>query len=602
MTPPPAPATLRTRQRPFRCSRRCPSSSRVCPPQGHKARGGGAARGRPTRSRSRSSARSLIGREAAAHDRQPPTRSRRSGSPTSCPWFAPGLRVALLPDWETLPYDPFSPHQDLVSERLATLYRVSRGECDVLVVAATTALYRLAPPVVSRGVHVLPEAGHASRRRRRCARSSRSPATSTSRRSSRPASSAVRGGLIDLFPMGSPLPYPARSLRRRHREHQDVRRRHAAHALPGARRAPPARRASFRSTRRAARASAARYREVFEGDPSRSPLYKDVSNGVRAGRHRVLPAAVLRSDGDARRLSAARRRRRVRRRCRQRRRSASGRTPTRATSCCAATRRGRCCRRSTVFLPPDAFNGALKPHARVEIAAARSNRIAGRRRRAPQPLPSRPGRPPRRRSARGARSATSRRRPTRASLICAESAGRRETMQQYFAEYGLRAAARRRLASRRYRARRFVALGRLAAARGLRVAEGEARVRHRSGALRRRRAPRHARCRAPLERRRDAARPLRGAHRRPGRPRAARHRPLPGPRHDGSRRRRRPNSCSSSTPTTRSSTSRSRTCISSDATAAHRPKRRRCTSSAAASGRRRRSAPRGRRTTPPPSF
>ena len=41
------------------------------------------------------------------------------------PWFAPELRVALLPDWETLPYDQFSPHQDLVSERLATLYRVS---------------------------------------------------------------------------------------------------------------------------------------------------------------------------------------------------------------------------------------------------------------------------------------------------------------------------------------------------------------------------------------------------------------------------------------------------------------------------------------------
>ena len=40
------------------------------------------------------------------------------------PWFAPDLRVALLPDWETLPYDQFSPHQDLVSERLATLYRV----------------------------------------------------------------------------------------------------------------------------------------------------------------------------------------------------------------------------------------------------------------------------------------------------------------------------------------------------------------------------------------------------------------------------------------------------------------------------------------------
>src|SRR4029078_9914665 len=65
------------------------------------------------------------------------------------PWFAPGREVALLPDWETLPYDHFSPHQDLVSQRLATLYHVSRGECDVLVVAATTALYPLAPPEAS---------------------------------------------------------------------------------------------------------------------------------------------------------------------------------------------------------------------------------------------------------------------------------------------------------------------------------------------------------------------------------------------------------------------------------------------------------------------
>ena len=37
-------------------------------------------------------------------------------------WFAPSLRVGLLPDWETLPYDQFSPHADLVSERLSTLY------------------------------------------------------------------------------------------------------------------------------------------------------------------------------------------------------------------------------------------------------------------------------------------------------------------------------------------------------------------------------------------------------------------------------------------------------------------------------------------------
>ena len=48
------------------------------------------------------------------------------------PWFAPQARVRLLPDWETLPYDSFSPHHDLVSERLATLYTVMRGDCDIL--------------------------------------------------------------------------------------------------------------------------------------------------------------------------------------------------------------------------------------------------------------------------------------------------------------------------------------------------------------------------------------------------------------------------------------------------------------------------------------
>src|SRR5659263_383720 len=52
-------------------------------------------------------------------------------------FFAPELRCVLFPDWETLPYDTFSPHQDLISERLATLWRISQGEADVVVVPAT---------------------------------------------------------------------------------------------------------------------------------------------------------------------------------------------------------------------------------------------------------------------------------------------------------------------------------------------------------------------------------------------------------------------------------------------------------------------------------
>ncbi|HEV7390901.1 MAG TPA: hypothetical protein VGO08_04600, partial [Burkholderiales bacterium] len=58
------------------------------------------------------------------------------------PYFDPGLKVHLFPDWETLPYDHFSPHNDLISERLATLYQMMHNQFDVAIVAATTALYR----------------------------------------------------------------------------------------------------------------------------------------------------------------------------------------------------------------------------------------------------------------------------------------------------------------------------------------------------------------------------------------------------------------------------------------------------------------------------
>ena len=59
------------------------------------------------------------------------------------PYFAPDLSVNLLPDWETLPYDVFSPHPDLISERLATLYQISQNQCDVVIVPIATALIRL---------------------------------------------------------------------------------------------------------------------------------------------------------------------------------------------------------------------------------------------------------------------------------------------------------------------------------------------------------------------------------------------------------------------------------------------------------------------------
>ena len=60
-------------------------------------------------------------------------------------WFDPTLRVREFSDWETLSYDHFSPHPDLVSDRLKALYALSTNSCDILIVSATTATQRLSP-------------------------------------------------------------------------------------------------------------------------------------------------------------------------------------------------------------------------------------------------------------------------------------------------------------------------------------------------------------------------------------------------------------------------------------------------------------------------
>ncbi|MBL8481070.1 MAG: hypothetical protein JNJ60_02655 [Rhodocyclaceae bacterium] len=122
-----------------------------------------------------------------------------------CAWFAPALRVMQLPDWETLPYDQLSPHQDLVSERLASLYAVSRGEFDLLLVPAATALYRLGPPAYLAAHTFFLKRGDrldAEKLRAQLALAGYSHVTQVVS----PGEFSVRGGLIDLFPMGTALP------------------------------------------------------------------------------------------------------------------------------------------------------------------------------------------------------------------------------------------------------------------------------------------------------------------------------------------------------------------------------------------------------------
>ncbi len=276
----------------------------------------------------------VLGTLCAAERRMVTVLARMRSPPSASPRRPRGSRrasrVALLPDWETLPYDHFSPHQDLVSERLATLYRAARGECDVLVAAATTALYRLAPPSYLAAFTFFLKQGERldlERLRGQLALAGYQHVTQVVS----PGEFSVRGGLIDLFPMGSALPYRIDLFDDDIESHPHLRRRHPAHALPGPRRASPA----------GARISAGRgwphaLPRPFPRGVRRRPLQVGALQGRlqrhRARRDRVLPAALLRRDRDACRLSAGERRRRATRRRAARPYGISGRTPSRATS------------------------------------------------------------------------------------------------------------------------------------------------------------------------------------------------------------------------------------------------------------------------------
>ena len=203
-------------------------------------------------------------------------------------WLAPQLRACLLPDWETLPYDSFSPHHDLVSERLATLYRILRGEFDIVLVPATTALVRLCPPAHLAAHTFFIRQGErldADALRKQLALAGYTAVTQVVA----PGEFCFRGGIVDLYPMGSAVPYRIElddemieTLRC-----FDVDTQRTLYAVKEIRTLPArefpldeAGRAKFRG----------RWRELFEGDPSKRRLYKDISSGVpSAGIEYYLP-------------------------------------------------------------------------------------------------------------------------------------------------------------------------------------------------------------------------------------------------------------------------------------------------------------------------
>ena len=195
--------------------------------------------------------------------------------------FAGGLPVLHFPDWETLPYDVFSPHPEIVSQRIATLYQLPSVERGVLVVPMATLMQRIAPRSHITGSGLMLKKGQkfdlsAEQRRLEAAGYRNVPQVAE------PGDFAIRGALIDIFPMGTDEPYrvelfddDVESIRsfdpETQRSNQQVER---VELLPAR---------EFPLTDAAAKDFRGKLRERFPIDVRRCPLYQDMKEGVTPG-------------------------------------------------------------------------------------------------------------------------------------------------------------------------------------------------------------------------------------------------------------------------------------------------------------------------------
>jgi transcription-repair coupling factor (superfamily II helicase) len=200
----------------------------------------------------------------------------------------PDLEILHFPDWETLPYDLFAPHPEIVSQRIATLYRLPALSRGILVVPAATLMQRLAPRAYITGSGLMLERGQrldlgAEQRRLEAAGYRHVPQVLE------PGDFAVRGAILDVFPMGTPEPFrielfdeDIESIRSFDPETQ------RSAAKVESVRLLPAR--EFPLTEESVRAFRNRLRERFPIDPRRCPLYQDIREGTTpAGIEYYLP-------------------------------------------------------------------------------------------------------------------------------------------------------------------------------------------------------------------------------------------------------------------------------------------------------------------------
>jgi transcription-repair coupling factor (superfamily II helicase) len=186
--------------------------------------------------------------------------------------------LLYFPDWETLPYDHFSPHQDIISERLAALYKIPQLKNGAIITTVSTLMHCLPPKSYLAGNHFslkvqeklnpeelrknLTEAGyhHVSQVREH-------------------GEFAIRGSIIDLYPMGSQTPFridlfdnEVDSIRlfspdtqRSLDKVQEIR------LLPAK---------EFPLTEQAIEHFRQAWRSQFSGNPLKAPLYQDISEGI----------------------------------------------------------------------------------------------------------------------------------------------------------------------------------------------------------------------------------------------------------------------------------------------------------------------------------
>jgi transcription-repair coupling factor (superfamily II helicase) len=189
-----------------------------------------------------------------------------------------GLTILTLPDWEVLPYDVFSPHPDIVSQRLRTLAQLPALTRGVVLLSADSLLARLPPVsyVQARSFELKTGAPLAIEPLR--ARLIESGYASVSQVTA-PGEFALRGSLFDVFPMGTDAPVRVDLLDDQidsiRSFDPDTQR-----SLEGIEqlRLLPAREIPLDAD--SVRAFRRRYRARFEGDVARMPIYRGVSEGI----------------------------------------------------------------------------------------------------------------------------------------------------------------------------------------------------------------------------------------------------------------------------------------------------------------------------------